>query len=298
MRRLSPRFSAARRSVLGTSAALLAGGLLPAARAAQQRIVSVGGALTEIVYALQAERDLVGVDSTSLYPAMAQQLPIVGYARTLSAEGVLALAPTQLLATEEAGPPAVIRQIAAAGVPVTVLPAKHRFEGLLERVQRVGAITGRTAAAKALADKLNADWVRTQAASRVLQNKRAQRPLRVLFILAHSPSQIMVGGEGTAAEAMIAYAGARNAVQGFEGYKPLTPEAAIVADPDVILLTRQGLDANGGIEGVLRLPGVAQTAAGRARRVVSLEAMYLLGFGPRLPQAVGELAQLLDKAAT
>ena len=82
-----------------------------------RRIVSVGGALTEIVYALEAQGELVGVDTTSLYPVVAQQLPQVGYARTLSAEGVLSLAPTQLIATEEAGPQAVLRQVRDAGVP-------------------------------------------------------------------------------------------------------------------------------------------------------------------------------------
>jgi iron complex transport system substrate-binding protein len=253
-----------------------------------RRIVSVGGALTEIVYALEAQGELVGVDTTSLYPAVAQQLPQVGYARTLSAEGVLSLAPTQLIATEEAGPQAVLRQVRDAGVPVAVLSANNKFEGLLERVKQVGQITGRPDPAARLAHTLQQQW--NGALAKVRQ--RSHAPVRVLFILAHAPNQVMVGGRETGADAMLAYAGAVNVMGGqggFAGYKPLTPEAVIAARPDIVLVTDQGLKASGGVDGILKLPGLAQTPAGRKHRIVSQEAMLLLGFGPRMPQALADL---------
>ena len=260
-----------------------------------RRIVSVGGALTEIVYALGAQGKLVGVDTTSLYPVVAQQLPQVGYARTLSAEGVLSLAPTQLIATEEAGPQAVLRQVRDAGVPVAVLSANNQFEGLLERVKQVGQITGRTDPAARLAQALQQQW--HGALGKVRQRQHA--PVRVLFILAHAPNQVMVGGRETGADAMLAYAGAVNVMggsAGFAGYKPLTPEAVIAARPDIVLVTDQGLNASGGVDGILKLPGLAQTPAGRKHRIVSLEAMLLLGFGPRMPQALAELDAAFAKA--
>ena len=253
-----------------------------------RRIVSVGGALTEIIYALEAQGELVGVDTTSLYPAVAQQLPQVGYARTLSAEGVLSLAPTQMIATEEAGPQAVLRQVRDAGVPVAVLNANNKFEGLLARVKQVGQITGRTDPAARLAQALQQQW--NGALAKVGQ--RSHAPVRVLFILAHAPNQVMVGGRETGADAMLAYAGAVNVMGGqggFSGYKPLTPEAVIAARPDLVLVTDQGLKASGGVDGILKLPGLAQTPAGRKHRIVSLEAMLLLGFGPRMPQALADL---------
>lgn len=260
-----------------------------------RRIVSVGGALTEIVYALDAQGELVGVDTTSLYPAVAQQLPQVGYARTLSAEGVLSLAPTQLIATEEAGPQAVLRQVRDAGVPVAVLSANNQFEGLLERVKQVGRITGRADPAARLAQSLQQQW--SGALAKVQQRQHA--PVRVLFILAHAPNQVMVGGRETGADAMLAYAGAVNVMGGqggFAGYKPLTPEAVIAARPDIVLVTDQGLKASGGVDGILKLPGLAQTPAGRKHRIVSQEAMLLLGFGPRMPQALAELGAAFAKA--
>lgn len=261
-----------------------------------RRIVSVGGALTEIVYALDAQAELVGVDTTSLFPATAQQLPQVGYARTLSAEGVLSLAPTQLIATEEAGPATVLRQVRDAGVTVHVLNANNRFEGLLERVKQVGRITGRAEPATRLAQTLQQQWSGALAGV-----QRRPTPVRVLFILAHAPNQVMVGGRDTGADAMLAYAGAVNVMggsDGFSGYKPLTPEAVIAARPDVVLVTDQGLKASGGVDGILKLPGLAQTPGGKQHRIVSLEAMLLLGFGPRMPQALTEVNAAFAKAMT
>ena len=262
---------------------------LPTQAANIRRIVSVGGALTEIVFALQASADLVGVDTTSQYPASAQRLPSVGYARALSAEGVLALAPTLVMVTEDAGPPAVLRQLSASGVPVAVLAANHRFEGLCERIRQVGELTGRTAQANAMQQSLVQEWKRNRPPVMSPISQRRVEPARVLFVLAHTPNQVMVAGTGTSAQAMLEYVGAVNAGQGFTGYKPLTPEAVIAAQPDIVLLTDQGLKAGGGVDGILQLPGLQQTPAGSSRRVISMEAMFLLGFGPRLPAAISAL---------
>ncbi|MFG6449126.1 hemin ABC transporter substrate-binding protein [Roseateles sp. BYS180W] len=290
-----PNTSPTRRRLLQclSGAPLLALTLAPTARGSSPaRVVCVGGALTETVYALGAQAQLVGVDTTSNFPTAARQLPSVGYARQLSSEGLLALAPTRVLATEDAGPPAVLRQLEQAGVPLTVLPANKRFEGVVQRVQRMGELLGRREAAQALAQQLSTQWQATRAR---VAGRSAPAP-RVLFVMSHGPSQMMVSGRATSADAVLAYAGARNVVQGFEGYKPLTPEALIAAQPDVLLLTEQGYQAMGGHDGALQLPGLAQTPAGRHGRVLAMETMYLLGFGPRLPAAVAELDARLHSA--
>jgi len=256
------------------------------------RLISIGGALTEIIYLLKADTELVGVDTTSIYPTAATRLPNVGYARSLSAEGILALRPTQLIATEDAGPPIALRQIVDAGIPLSILPSGHQFKDVIDRVRIIGELVHKTDAAKALASRLLLEWNNTQ--KRVANSKINN--IRALFILSQNPSQLMVGGAKTSADAMIEYAGARNAIAGFSGFKPLTPEAVIAANPDVILLTDQGMKTVGGISGVLRFPGVKQTRAGKEQKIISLEAMYLLGFGPRMPLAVAELNLLLQQA--
>lgn len=267
---------------------LLSVALLPAFAHAQTqpRIVSVGGAVTETVFALGAQGQLVGVDTTSLFPVEATRLPQVGYARTLSAEGVLALKPQLLLASGEAGPPLVLTQLKSAGLRLEVLDDQHRFDGVLARTRRIGALCGREREAALLSDSLQHAWA-------ARPKPPAGSAPRVLFVLAHAAGQLRVAGEGTAADAMLTLAGARNAFAGLQGYKPLTAEAALQAAPDILLCTDQGLEAQGGADGLLKAPGLALTPAGRARRVVSMEALLLLGFGPRLPQAVAELTRQL-----
>ena len=175
------------------------------------------------------------------------------------------------------------------------MPAEHRYEGVIARIEQVGKIVDKEAQAAALVARLQADWQRIAAPLAVRPGLSAKVP-KVLFVLSHSPSQIVVGGSDTAAQAMIEYAGARNAIQGMKGFKPLNPEALIAAAPDVILFTDQGWQAIGGAAGALRLPGVAQSTAGQKRRFVSLDAMFLLGFGPRIPQAVQALNLAIAKA--
>jgi iron complex transport system substrate-binding protein len=253
------------------------------------RIVSVGGALTETLVALGARASLVGVDTTSVYPEFLRALPSVGYARALSAEGVLSLRPSLVVATQDAGPPAVLHQIEAARVPLVVLDTGHRFEGLMLCTEKLADLCGRADHKAALLAAWQRAWEDTRQAVAV-HTRSAKAPPSVLFVLSHSMAQVRVAGRGTAADAMLRYAGAVNAMGDVQGYKPLTPEAAIAAAPDIILATEQGLQAAGGVDGLLKAPGLAQTPAGRKRHVVALEALFMLGFGPRLPQAVLALA--------
>ena len=257
----------------------------------ERRVVSVGGALTEILFILEADSELVGVDSTSIYPSSAQGFPNVGYARQLSAEGVLSLRPSHVLATEEAGPLAVLKQIAAAGVRMITLPAKHQYAGLRQRVLGVGRVLERNEAAQMILEQLDSTWDQVQRQVTAQTRASSLRPVRVMFVLAQSPAQMLVAGASTAAQAMLSYAGVANAAQGFRGYKPLTPEGMIAAQPDYVLVTEQGLGAAGGLEAILKLPGLAQTPAGRSQAVIAMDALRLLGFGPRMPEAVLALHQ-------
>ena len=271
-------------------AAVIAVGLGSAhgqSNATEIRIVSVGGALTEIVYLLGAEKQLVAVDTTSLFPAVATQLPKVGYMRQLSAEGVLSMRSTVVLATNEAGPPNVIAQLKDAKVNLELIRDDHSFADVRAKVRAVAKAIGRENEGAALEAKL----VQEMDAAQLAVAKLGSKP-RVLFILSHSGSP-QVAGEATAADAFIQLAGGVNVMSGFKGYRPLTVEAAVAAQPDVILTTAQGLAAIGGPDKLFAQPGLALTPAGKTKRVVAMEALYLLGFGPRLPQAVREAGEKL-----
>ncbi|MFT3814685.1 MAG: ABC transporter substrate-binding protein [Acidovorax sp.] len=269
--------------------AVLAAALLPLALRAQAqsqrpaRLITLGGAVTECVYALGAEAQLVGTDTTSLYPEAALRTPKVGYMRQLSAEGLLSLKPDAIVGTTEAGPPAVLDQVRSAGVRVELVRADHTWEEVGRKLQAVARVAGREPEARALLQKLDAEWAAVQA-----EVKKAPRQPRVLFILAHSGSP-QVSGTGTAADALIRYAGGVNAVQAYQGYRALTAEGLASAAPDVILNTTQGIEALGGEAAFWQRPEFALTPAFKRRALVAMEANHLLGFGPRLPGAVREM---------
>lgn len=296
--------SCTRRQWLQQSAATLTVALSPAAWAAistpsapaAQRVVSLGGAMTEVIYALGAQEALVATDTTSLYPEAAARLPKVGYFRQLSAEGVLSLKPDAVIGAGEAGPAMVLEQLRAAGVRVELVPTTHNWEEVQNKVQRVGQVLGRQAQAQALLAQLDLQWQATQAL--VQQYRQHSTRPRALFILAHNGSP-MVAGTGTAAHALIEMAGARNVVTAFEGYRPLTAEAMAAVAPQVIVTSTQGIEAMGGIDAFWRRPELALTPAYATRALVVMEASHLLGFGPRLPSAVRTLhSHIVQKVAS
>jgi len=269
----------------------------PQAPGKMPRIVSVSGATTEIVYALGAERQLVGTDTTSLYPAAALKTPKVGYMRQLSAEGLLSLKPDAVIGTTEAGPQVVMDQVRNAGVKLELVEADHSWAEVQRKIAAVGRAMSRVAQAAALQAKLDAQWAEVQAA---VARKGGRKP-RAIFILSHTGSP-QVAGEKTAAHAMLNYAGLDNALitagssSNFAGYRAMTPEAVVAAAPDVIVTTTQGIEAVGGFEKFWQRPGLELTPAYKRRALVALDALYLIGFGPRLPQAVAELHQAGLKA--
>lgn len=295
-----------RRLTLAAALAVIASGVtaLPAMQARAQaapahrpapRIVSVGAGVTEIVYALGAESQLAGIDTSSIYPpGPTQALPKVGYQRTLTAEGVLSLAPQVLLAGHEAGPPGVLKQVAAAGVRVVDIDGEYTFEGLLRRVRLVAAATGRADAGRQLTDTLQARWnaVRQRIEALPLQG-RTGRPLRVAVLMRHGATT-MAAGRDTGADAMLKLVGATNAFgDAFENYRPLSAESLVHAAPDAIVGTVDGVEMPGDKQKLLSTPGLSLTPAGREGRVALLDIVLLLGFGPRLPQAVENLYDAL-----
>jgi iron complex transport system substrate-binding protein len=275
-----------RQGIIGALFALIP--LIAAASDAPQRVVALGGDITEIVYALDAQQGLVGVDSTSMWPAAARQLPDVGYVRQLAAEGVLALRPQLILATHDAGPPQVMTQLRDAGVRIETMPTTHTPAAVVAKVQQVGRLLGRDAAAGVLVNRIEGDYAALAKAVAAMP----QHP-RVVFLLSAGSGSPMAAGQDTAAASAIALAGGVNVAQDFVGYKAISPESLAALAPDVIVLMSERSEALGGVEGVLKLPGVALTPAGRAHRIEFVDGQALLGFGPRNAEHELELQRTL-----
>ena len=265
------------------------------AAAQPQRVVSVGGALTEWVVALDGERQLVGIDSTSQHPESIRALPSVGYQRQLSSEGILTLRPDRLLGTEEMGPPPVIAQLRAAGVQIHLLSARAEIPALDSNLRSLGALLDKAVEARQLTEQFlqriqaQHDWV-----ARAQQHQSAPG---VLLLVSHAGSQPMVAGVGTVGDWLVRQAGGYNlATHG--GYAVFSAEAMTGLNPDVLIITDRAQNKTSARDALLKEnPPLAASQAARSGRLVEIDPTLLVGgLGPRLPDAVATLASVFYPA--
>jgi len=257
-----------------------------------RRIVSVNPAVTEALFALGVGSRVVGVDVSSASPPGARKVAQVGYQRALAAEGLLALAPSLVVGTEDAGPPAALDALRASRVPVLVLGAAPTVENARARIRTLALVANTKPRGDSLIDVMD----RGLENAKQIASASGAKP-RVLFLYTRGNTAALVSGGNTPADAIIALAGGVNAVTGFDGYRPLTAESMVAAAPDVVLIPDDALQALGGVDGLLAQPGLSLTPAGKERRVLHYESHYLLGFGPRLGDAASDLARALHPGA-
>lgn len=249
------------------------------------KIVSVNGTMSEIICALGLQTSLVGVDVTSTYPASLQNVPKVGHNRQVSSEGIVALAPSLVVGLENDLKPVIVEQLTAANIKTHLFNQEFSVEGTKQLIRASGTYFNQVAKATALITQLDKD---------IALVKKAAVKKKVLFIYARGTGTMMVSGTGTAIDKMIQLSGGQNAVTAFVDYKPLTSEALIAANPDVILLFDNGLESLGGVDGLLKVQGINQTNAGKNKKVISMDGQLLTGFGPRLGKAMSELSLKLQ----
>ena len=251
-------------------------------------LVTLGGSITETVFALGQGDKVVGVDVSSLHPAGATKLPKVGYYRQVSAEGVISLAPKMVIASASSGPKDVLEKITNVGIRLESIPATKTFAGAKARIQAIAQLVGAEDKGKELIAKMD---------QQIQGVKKAQTPKKVLFIYARGAGSLNVAGSKNAADEMIRLAGGVNAVTEYEGYKPINSESIVAAAPDVILMTSRGLKSVGGVEAVTKLKGIELTPAAKNKAIIEVDDLLLLGFGPRTGEAVMDLAQKLSATA-
>jgi len=250
------------------------------------RVVSIGGAVTEIIYALGEERRLVGRDSTSTYPEAALRLPDVGYMRRLAPEGIIAVNPTAIVAVEGSGPPEALALLKEANTPFTTIAETYDRQGILAKIRAIGAFLGVEDKAEALARSVEKELDATLAGADLRPEGDRKR---VLFVLSVEGGKIMASGTGTAASSILGLAGAANAAGGFTGYKAMTDEAIVEAKPDVILMMDRGGSQGTSADALFALPALSLTPAAKAKALIRMDGLHLLGFGPRTASAIREL---------
>jgi len=248
------------------------------------RVLTLGGAVTEIVYALGQEDRLVARDTTSTHPPGVMDLPDVGYVRALSPEGVLSVDPDLIIATEGSGPPETMDVLQAADVDLVVVPEGHDVAAILTKITTVADALGVPEAGAGLADRVET------ALTAAIGAGASETPPRVLFVLSLQGGRIMAAGENSGAEGIITLAGGVNVMEGFDGYQQVSDEAVMLADPDVILMMDRSGDHAADNAEILDHAVLGHTRAAEAGAIVRLPGLLLLGFGPRTPEAVEALS--------
>ena len=251
-----------------------------------ERIVSLDGITTEILFALGVGEKVVGRDDSSYYPPEAQRLPSVGYQFRLSADGILSLKPTLVIGREDVRPKEVVEQLERAGVAVVLVPTEPSVEGAKAKIRTVAQAVGRVEQGEALVRALERDLLLLRAFQ---AQHAAKGKLRALFLYLRGPGTTFVCGEGSTPVGVMELAGLENAAKGIRECQPMTAESVVAARPEVIVVFKKGLESVGGLEGLLKLPGVAQTPAGQKRKVVAMDDLYLGSFGPRAGRAALDL---------
>jgi len=255
-----------------------------------ERLVSLSGGITELLYELGQGDKIVGIDVTSTYPAdKVAQLPRLGHVRQLNVEALLSLQPDLVLAerTDEAS--AALQQLEGAGVEVLWLDGSFSLEKPMAQAEKISQKLELGQELKRLRQAYETDKNRLQQVRQAMEGTP-----KVLFIYARGKGSLMVAGKNTAASAMIELAGGQNAVQSFEGFRALSAEGLMQAQPEVLLLFKSGLQSLGGVDGLLQVPGLAQTPAGQQGHIIGMDGLYLLGFTPRAARAAADLSERLQ----
>ncbi len=270
--------------------------------AGNQRIISIGGANTEILYALGLGECITAVDTSSTYPDSALKKPKVGYMRALSAEPILAMRPTLIVIDEEAGPAEAIKHLQAFGVPLLQLPSSRNFESLSTAIDTIGETTATHDRANAIQQRVEAESAALNRYLALHQNNVVENKPRVAFLMNFEAKDALLAGVNTAAHSMIELAGGNNAVTSFEGYKTVSGETLTKLNPDIIVTTYRAIESLGvdtdappsSISATLaELPAIKFTEAARNKEIHLFDTHYLLGFGPRSAQAALALAKII-----
>lgn len=254
---------------------------------APSRIVSLGAAVTETVYALGHGENLVGRDQTSLWPQAATHLPDVGYPRHLALEGIVSLLPDTVLASHDAGPPHVLQGLSNAGVNVVNITTGPSWDDAKAGMQKVAAQLGQQEALATLLAAADEDLAAAKALT-------PSTPKKLLFLLAEGPAGWMAAGSSTRTQTLIEALGAQNVMAQARGYRPLSAEALLALGPDAILIASHGLKQKS-LQETLKSSGLEQVPAVKNGHVHVVDSSRYLTLGPRFGESVKALAQLLYK---
>ena len=248
-------------------------------------IVVAGGSITEIIYFLNLQNKLVGVDVTSNYPLNAKKLPSIGYIRNLSIEGLLSLKPNLILAEESIGPPIIVKQLNKTSVEFRIIKNNYTLEGINEKFLCISKILD-------VEIKNNIDYKKfvnnvKKLKSFVKNNNKEKKD--ILLILMMKGTSPIIAGKNTSGHGFIKMIGQNNSMDKVSGWKPVSSEQILIANPNYIIVTKRALKDFTSIEKFLKLPGISSTKAAKNKNIFIKDGMSLLGYGPRTINVAKEI---------
>ena len=241
-------------------------------------IVVAGGSITEILYFLNEEDRILGVDVTSNFPKETSELPSIGYVRSLSTEGILSLNPKLILGENDMGPQLVLDQINEVGVDLRIIPEEQTAMGIIDKIYCIASIIGSQDRAQ---EKIKDDLMPSVNDLKIFQNFRDSQKKRVILILSMQGTSPIVAGLGTSGDGFIKMTGAINVFESFEGWKPVSEEAIIESDPDYFIIPSRDMHKNSDVKSLTSNPIFKNTKAGYEENFIFEDSMSMLGFGPR-----------------
>ena len=248
-------------------------------------IVVAGGSITEIIYFLNLQNKLVGVDVTSNYPLNAKKLPSIGYIRNLSIEGLLSLKPNLILAEESIGPPIIVKQLNKTSVEFRIIKNNYTIDGINEKFLCISKILD-------IEIKNNINYKKfinnvKKLKSFVKNNNKEKKD--ILLILMMKGTSPIIAGKNTSGDGFIKMIGQNNSMSKVSGWKPVSSEQILIANPNYIIVTKRALKDFTSIEKFLKLPGISSTKAAKNKNVFIKDGMSLLGYGPRTINVAKEI---------
>ncbi|SDU21586.1 iron complex transport system substrate-binding protein [Jiangella alkaliphila] len=250
--------------------------------------VDLYGTLAEIVFSLGLGDHVVGRDASTGFPQAADLPLVTPGGHDMNAEAILELDPTVVLTDASVGPPEVQQQLRDAGIPMIFFDDARDLDRIPSQIRAVAAALGVPEAGEQLVERTSGEIADALALA-----PTGADPLRIAFLYTRGGMVQLLAGPGSGADAMIRAVGAIDVGTDIGLDRPftqITSEALIEAAPDVIIMMTKGLESIGGVDGMLRLPGVAQTPAGEKLRVVDMADSVLLSFGPRTGRTIEALA--------
>tara|TARA_Y100001954_G_C15783407_1_gene591175 strand:+ start:827 stop:1669 length:843 start_codon:yes stop_codon:yes gene_type:complete len=242
------------------------------------RIVSIGSSITEIIYFLNSQDQIIAIDITSNFPEDAKKFPSVGYIRNLSTEGLLSTNPSIIISEDDIGPKNIIKQIQDTKTELRIIPEEQTLHGIIQKIQCVGNIIGQQEEAE---EKISSEINPVINKIKEIKKEKDLSNIKIMMILSTEGNSTVVAGSNTSGDSFIKMLGATNIFESINGWKAVTAETILLKNPDYIIIPEKDLHKQSNVNTISENVILKETNAGKNNGYIIKDGMAILGYGPR-----------------